>query len=308
MSAYLGIDVGGTGSRWAIADADGSPIARGAAEGATGHLFSDGPRAQFVKVVSEIASQAAGHGIEGIVAGVTGLGIPMHGLAKEILGGTLHVPAGAIRVMDDIELAYRILFRPGQGHLISAGTGSIGMHVTADGTVVRVGGRGLLIDDAGSGVWIALRALDLVYRDIDLHGSARETRVLAEALFGMVGGSDWDRVRAYVYGNDRGKIGTLAQAVAAAAIKDDATARKIFAEAGRELARLAEALVARCGAAPAAVIGRTPQLCEILRDNLISALPGVAVSFTSVDQALGAARMAAGVPHTKSAVQPGVQA
>ena len=41
--------------------------------------------------------------------------------------------------------------------------------------------------------------------------------ILAEELFTAMGGSDWSATRSYVYGSDRGRVGTLATAVARAA-------------------------------------------------------------------------------------------
>ncbi len=292
MTAFLGIDIGGTGSRWALVNAEGTEVARGSAAGATGHLFADAPRAQFADAIAEIAEAVAGHGVVCLDAGITGLGSAASGPARELIAAALQLDGSAVRVQDDIELGYRVLFAPGEGHLIAAGTGSVGVHITADDQVVRVGGRGLLIDDAGSGTWIALRALDRIYRDIDTHGAPAQTERLAASVFEMIGGDDWDAVRSYVYGNDRGRIGELARGVARAAEAGDREAASILTEAGRELARLAEALIGRCGAAPVAVVGRVPSLSPILRESLQAALGETDLRFEQIDQALGAARLA----------------
>src|SRR5690606_26142305 len=142
-----------------------------------------------------------------------------------------------------------------EGHLVSAGTGSIGIHVGVDGAMVRVGGRGILIDDAGSGSWIALRALDQVYRSLDRNGTFAEVEALADALFSLVGGAEWHDVRQYVYAGDRGKIGALAVAVGQAAAAGDNAALSILRDAGAELAGLALALQHRAGIRPVAIIG-----------------------------------------------------
>jgi len=292
MSVYMGIDIGGTGSRWCVVDADGNEVGRGACAGATGHLFADAPRGQFETVLDDIATATAGYGISAIEAGITGLGRTTAETARRLVSAKLGTAVDAVFVADDIELAFRVRFAPGGGHLIAAGTGSVGIHVTAAGQPVRVGGRGLLIDDAGSGTWIALRALDLVYRDIDRHGVAARTGTLAAALFEAVGGQDWDSVRSYIYGNDRGRIGALATSVAAAADAGDATAHELLRRAGEELARLGNDLIARCGPAPVAVMGRIPALSPIIRESLKGRLEEADVRFDSFDPALGAAMLA----------------
>ena len=58
MSRYLGIDVGGTASRWTFVGEDGSALTRGVAAGATGHLFNPVERDRFVKMVAEIGDTA----------------------------------------------------------------------------------------------------------------------------------------------------------------------------------------------------------------------------------------------------------
>src|SRR5690606_321284 len=114
-------------------------------------------------------------------------------------------------------------FAPGEGHLVAAGTGSVGLHIAQDGSFVRVGGRGILIDDAGSGSWIALKALDQIYRILDHTGSFARAEALAEQMFAEIGGNRWHDVRQFIYAGDRGRIGSLAVAVARAAEAGDET-------------------------------------------------------------------------------------
>ncbi|MBP0575292.1 hypothetical protein J8J27_31715, partial [Mycobacterium tuberculosis] len=82
---------------------------------------------------------------------------------------------------------------------------------------IQVGGRGILVDDGGSGAWIALAALKALFRRIDAVGRPDGMEILAAAIAEAVGGDGWPPVRAYVYGGERGRIGQLAPAVARAA-------------------------------------------------------------------------------------------
>ncbi|SFZ80556.1 BadF/BadG/BcrA/BcrD ATPase family protein, partial [Devosia enhydra] len=184
----LGIDVGGTASRWVALDAQGLEIGRGATPGATGHLFAALERQRFEAMAETIAAHRPSGQVGRIHIGATGLGPAMHGDAAAILSLHLGAPVSAVSCSDDMDLAYRAAFAPGEGHLVSAGTGSIGLHVMADGTLVRVGGRGLLIDDGGSGTWIALNALDRIYRRIDETGAPADAAILARHVFAAIGG------------------------------------------------------------------------------------------------------------------------
>jgi len=295
-SIHLGLDVGGTASRWVACDAAGSVVARGSVGGATAHVFNPAERARLATVFSQVASALADRGLEPTTfsGGLTGFGAAcadeIAGLAREALG----LPRDVVLLMDDIILAYAAHFQPGQGHLVSAGTGSIGIHVGAGGEVVRVGGRGILIDDAGSGSWIALRALDRLYRTLDHTGSFAGQQVLADQIFALVGGSDWHHVRQYVYAGDRGRIGALAVGVAKAADLGDETALEILREAGGELALLVQAMQARVGERPVAVIGGVLTLHPAIGSEVRAQLPGCDVSQPTLDTALAAAHLQLG--------------
>ena len=287
----LGVDVGGTASRWAAVDEVGNQVARGASSGATGHIFNPSERERLRLALTTVAEQVADAGLSAatVTVGLTGYGITVAAQVKALLSGIFAVPDAAIMVLDDVMLAYSAVFAPGEGHLVSAGTGSIGVHIGEETGLVRVGGRGILIGDAGSGSWIALRALDGMFRCLDRTGSFAEVEALAQHLFDLVGGSDWHAVRQYVYGGDRGRIGRLAVGVAQAAAEGDALARSILQGAGQELAALAQALVVRCGSKPIAFIGGVLSLHPAVTDAIATKLRGLSFQLPQADVALSAA-------------------
>lgn len=290
---HLGLDVGGTASRWVACDTDGQVVARGSVGGATAHVFNPAERQRLGTALGQVAEAVAAAGLEpiGLVGGLTGFGVAASDDIRLLASEALGLTQDRILVMDDIILAYAAHFQPGQGHLVSAGTGSIGVHVAADGTTTRVGGRGILIDDAGSGSWIALQALDQIYRVLDRTGSYDAVEALAEAIFTLVGGAEWHDVRQYVYAGDRGRIGALAVGVGRAAEAGDATALDILRQAGTELAGLAKALAARVGERPVAFIGGVLQLHPVIGAQIRAQLPGLEVSRPPIDSALAAARL-----------------
>ena len=290
---YLGIDIGGTACRWVLCDAAGDEIARGATGGATGHVFNPIERERLQAALTVIAEQARPHAatIAALAVGMTGFGSTVADEVKALLAATFGVATERLIVIDDITLAFAAVFEPGEGHLVSAGTGSIGLHLGDDGRYVRVGGRGILVDDAGSGSWIALRAVDQMFRSLDRTGSFDQVAPLAREIFAVTGGDDWHAVRQFIYGSDRGRIGTLATAVAAAARQDDATALAIIEDAGRELAGLAKALVARAGEKPVGFIGGVLALHPAVTEAIAAELAGADLRFPSADAALAAARL-----------------
>ena len=289
----LGIDIGGTASRWALTDETGALIARGSAAGATGHFFNPAERARLEATLSDIAAQvsASSSSLGAVVAGITGFGSVGEIEVKQTLTQRFGVAADRLTVIDDISLAYASVFEPGEGHLVSAGTGSIGLHVGAEAGYVRVGGRGILVDDGGSGSWIALRALDEIFRGLDRRGDFSEVQALADAVFSLIGGNDWHAVRGFVYGGDRGRIGTLATAVALAAHAGDPLALRILDQAGRELARLAAALVARTEARPTRFTGGVLKLHPVVFAAIAEELHGLDVAVTETDAALAASTL-----------------
>jgi N-acetylglucosamine kinase-like BadF-type ATPase len=295
----LGLDGGGTATRWALRASDGTIVARGAGEGVSGHLFTADAmamaRARLAAILVEVRTAAGARPLAGVGGGITGLGrdTPVAAALAAVIAGLAGVPVAAVRLMGDVEVAFHAAFRPGEGHLVYAGTGSVGCHVAADGAVVTVGGRGILIDDAGSAAWIARTALSHVLRSEDAAPGSGWSTPLGDALAGRIGGTAWDAVRAAVYGVERGAIGRLALPVAAAAGAGDPVATGILAEAGRELARLATILVARFGPVPVALAGGAVDLHPALAASFAAAIPTRATLVRpTLDPAATAARLA----------------
>ena len=292
LSIHLGLDVGGTASRWVACGPDGAVLARGKVAGATGHVFNPVEQDRLRAVLQSVAGALADAGlvVGSVTAGMTGYGSVVADAAKALVQDSF-AGAGDIVLMDDIFLAYLAQFEPGEGHLVSAGTGSIGVHIGRDGAMVRVGGRGILIDDAGSGSWIALQALDRLYRLLDRQGSFAGAERLAEQLFALMGGSGWHDVRQFIYGGDRGRIGTLALAVAQAANEGDASAATILRDAGGELAALAGALTVRLGQRPIGFIGGVLGLHPSISAEIQRQLAGQDVRLLHADASLAAAQL-----------------
>ena len=269
----LGIDAGGTQTRWALATADGAIVADGAVEGLSAlQMGSDAGRAAVHATFATLCKQVLAVGQpRAVVAGLTGFGGDDVALAQT-LATLLALDAADVSLGNDIEIAYRDSFEPGEGYLVYAGTGSIAAWIDVDGGFHRAGGRGVLLDDGGGGYWIAREALRHIWRREDEAPGSWHSSPMAEAVFAQLGGSDWSLSRAFMYGQDRGAIGRLALAVAASADADP-LALDILQRAGQELARLALALTARYGPRPVVLAGRAAQLHPAIAAAMCAALP-----------------------------------
>lgn len=290
----LGIDAGGTKTRWALADATEKIIAEGAAVGMTAlQMATEHGRAHLRETMAAIARDLpAASKPAKICAGMTGYsegGDAIRALVANVFG----LNADVVALHSDIEIACLDLFAPGEGYVIYAGTGSIAAFIDANNRTHRAGGHGAILDDAGGGYWIAVEALRQIWRSEDAEPDSWKRSPMATEMFKRIGGSDWPATRAFVYQKERGEIGSLALAVAAAAEQDPA-AMEVLRRAGMELARLGNAMIARFGLRPIALAGRVAQLHPIIERTLRAALPaGVDFSVRASDAHIAAAHIAA---------------
>lgn len=260
---------------------------------------SEAGRAQLQTTLEDLRNNLAlgGHGAPlRTVAGFSGYSddAAQRQRLEALVAQALQLPGGTVAVVSDITLAYLDCFAPGEGYLVYAGTGSIAVGMDRDGRLHRAGGRGGLLDDGGSGYWIAREALQHVWRAEDEAPGCWCDSVLARTMFAQIGGSTWPQTRDFVYQGSRGQVGELALAVAGAAREGDAVARDILHRAGLELARLAAALTRRHGPRPIALAGRAAQLHPLIPGAMRDALTGIAApKLVELHSHVTAARLAA---------------
>jgi N-acetylglucosamine kinase-like BadF-type ATPase len=294
----LGIDAGGSSTRWIVRHADGDDplggpnggpeLARGRLGPLSGLAFlggdADDERRAAEARVAQLARDVRGRiaeepggprALHAVYAGVTGLsdGDPAARALAGLLAEHLAVPAARVRVVNDMALAYRCAFAPGEGVLVYAGTGSTAVHVASGGALLRAGGHGYLIDDAGGGFWIGRHALRAVLREADRRGGPAVS-ALADAIYDALGSREWPVIRRRVYGGGRAEVAALVPAVRHALAAGDKEAARIVSAAGRELARLADVLLARLDRPlPVALAGGASGLGAPLRKAVMAALP-----------------------------------
>ena len=316
MRLGLGLDVGGTQCRWALADAQGQVVQEGLAGSFNGQqVHTKAGRdhiAQALAAVRQVvhtaaAAVAAGAAASGgqpapvaAWAGVTGFDGHGGEALQVHLARCLGLSPGALQLFNDVELAHRVSLPKGSGYLVYAGTGCIATYLDEQDRLQRVGGRGETLGDDGSGYWIGCQALKAVWRAEDEDPGYTQNSLLAQALFQAVGGATWEDTRRFMHLASRGDVGRLALAVAAVADLDP-LARGLLQSAGLELARLAALLIRHHGPRPVWLAGGAFDLHPLLQTSLVHGLPpGISVNRLHFSAHRGAARHAVGVPEYPS--------
>lgn len=290
----LGLDAGGTTTRWVLLGDAGQSLAEGKVAGLSGlHMNNElgvrRLRSELGRVASDLAAARGGLRVK-VVGGFTGVDGHSPELAA-LMGAVLAVDTSDVRVMSDIEVAYRGEFKPGEGYIVYAGTGSIAAFIDANNEFQRAGGRGVGLDDGGGGYWMAREALRHIWRREDERPGAWKNSPLAAAIFKRIGSSEWSDSRAFFYSRERGEIGMLAMALQETADADPIS-RDILRQAGVELARLGAAMTNRFGARPIALAGRAAKLHPIIEATMRERLSTVAITFIETSAHLSAARLA----------------
>lgn len=294
---FLGMDVGGTQTRWALVTAGGELIAEGVADGFSGVALASDNENEIVrdrlKAVAEMTARWQLNGrLCGAHAGVTGIGADAP-LLVSMIAHAFNLPRSQVVVTSDAELIFHAVLAPSEGYLVYAGTGSIAAYIDGTGVLHRAGGRGVMLDDAGAGYWIAREALRRIWRREDVQPDVWQNSPMACALFAIVGGDSSIFSARYLMEKERGEIGMLARVVAAHA-NDDALAAEILRDAGVELARLAQAMTRRYGERRIVVAGRASKLHPLIESAMRRAMPvNAKIEFRQVQAHVAAARMAA---------------
>jgi glucosamine kinase len=293
----LGIDAGGSSTRWLLLTGEGKTLATGSVAATSGHIFTPEDRernfarlSQLCQDVLKIAKPDA------VVGGLTGLypNTESQTILNQLVAETFGIDVTKVHLDNDMHVAYAAAFEPGEGVLVYAGTGSVGYHETATGQIVSAGGYGYLIDDYGAGYWIGHEAIKQIMRQADELGQPSDT-ILAKAVYDVLGGSNWEHVVSVIYGeNPRTILATLVPATVKAAGAGDTNAVRILQNAGHELARLANVILKRLDQQlPVAFSGGISKASHLITNALGAALPkGTALHVVSTEPVQAAAKLA----------------
>ncbi len=208
------------------------------------------------------------------------------------------LPRVPLAIVNDAQLVLAAGTPAGWGAALICGTGSIAYGRDAAGHQARAGGWGHVLGDEGSGYAVGLAALRAIMRAFD--GRAPAT-ALTQAVLGRWGlTAPPDLVgRAYRQTLTPADLAALAPLVEAAAVAGDAVAGAILADAGRELALAAAAVIRALNLpppVPCALAGGLIVKGKALRQHFLAAAQAASLELDPVtpvvEPAQGALRLA----------------
>jgi glucosamine kinase len=282
----LGIDVGASSSKFVVMNAKGLVLETGTSDPFSGHVFNTESRAANFAILEKLLTRVKPFQIASVTAGITGLSLEVALEFQVFIAQSLELQREQVHVTNDMDLAYHANFTPGAGILVYAGTGSIAYHVATDGAVLRSGGYGFLIDDAGGGFWIGREALKLALFRLERGISDPLSRL----IFEHIGGSDWDVVRSFAYGGGRQALASLAPIVGIAVNQGSTDAQELLIQAANALVKLAQNMRFKLEKLPIVFAGGVFNVSPLLEETIRQTYPEA--TFNRASSALSAARMA----------------
>lgn len=246
QNIFLGIDGGGTGCRALIVDAVGHVLGSGKGPLANYHHAGwDGAERALADVFSDATAErglsgpcsAAFLGLAGVTAAAD-----RERFAEIAARLNFALPKG-VDVDHDVRIAHAGGLAGQPGIALIAGTGSSSYGRSADGRSWYIGWDALA-DDAGSGYWLGLRAIQLGVRAADGRG---EPTALEQIVFSFLQIRGLDELMARMQSGSLGKreIASLAPRVLESADGGDAVAARLCVEGAEELALMISTVAGR---------------------------------------------------------------
>ena len=244
MPHYLGIDGGGTRTTAWLTDERKRVLGRSVAVASNPLKVGFAAAKREVLRAARAAFRDAGlrfGNLEAVCVGLAGVDRPqVHRPLLAWLRRT--IPARHHLLTSDAAIAMRAAIGDSPGIIVISGTGSISYGRDERGRVLRSGGWGAPLDDAGSGYDLGRKAIIAALRDYD--GRGPYTQLTAKICAAL---KIPDITRVILLPLTPQDIAALFPLVLAAARRRDSVARQLGDEAGKDLADLALALLKRFG-------------------------------------------------------------
>ncbi|MBK8096808.1 MAG: hypothetical protein IPK26_06855 [Planctomycetes bacterium] len=235
---YLGLDVGGSRCRFEWLPAIPPP-----ADAAGVQPAVVGDEATIAALAARLMGATRERTPEAAVCALAGVG--ERATADRLTAGLQASGiAFPVAVVGDVLAAAAGALGDGPGVLLWAGTGSFAMARGADGRLVRVGGRGFLLGDQGSGYDLVRRAAAAALLALD--GLGPET-ALGQALVAAFGAPSVARLGAVLQRLDTGAVAQRLGVVLEVAARGDAVAQAVLEEGMQALVLLLLAAVRQAG-------------------------------------------------------------
>ncbi len=236
----LGIDGGGSQTRALLCNQSGDILGRGRSgptnPKSTSHTEL---QIQLQAAIAQALSGTQGTPPAAIHLGIAGASdVESQNILAQLTRHCIGAENSKITVGHDLEIALEGGLLGAHGLVLVAGTGSACYGKSPNGNEIQCGGWGELVDDAGSGSWIGLRALQVCVRQAD---GRLLPSPLKQAVMDYLEIESMDAFKTRIHGRglSRKERAQLAPIVLNLAQSGDPAAHHIMIEAIDELCALA---------------------------------------------------------------------
>ena len=246
MKTFLGVDGGGSKTRFVLIDERGEVLASHL-EGTAYYIEIglDATREMLVRGIRQTLEQA---GVSATQLTYAFVSLPSYGEDQSLIAlldalPSAALPSGSYRCDNDMVCAWAGALAGADGITVASGTGSIA-YGEFQGRTARAGGWGELFSDEGSSYWLAREGLRLfsrmsdgrtargpLYEHIRRHFKLEQDLDLCAAIYGEGAAQ-------------RSQLAQLSQIVTRAAAEGDEAAADLIRQAAAELADLVDAVAA----------------------------------------------------------------
>lgn len=248
---YGGVEGGGTHSKLIVCDEKGNEVV--SVNGpATNHWMIGIP--ECARRIADMVAEAKRKANIGEAVRLRSLGLSLSGCEDEVTNKTLEAEIDTKQLADHYVICSDTLgsiatATADGGLVLIAGTGSNAFLRNPEGNTFNCGGWGHMLGDEGSAWWISHRVIKAVFDDMDnLNKAPADIAVawhLIQEHFEVQTRTD---LLQHCYASfEKSKFARLCEKLATAANDGDQLCRWAFAEAGRNLAKMAQALLQQAG-------------------------------------------------------------
>lgn len=292
-TAFIGVDAGGTTTRALLAALDGTVLATGRGDGANAASSGTDVTAVIAGTIEQVLRDHDPASVAGGVIAIAGGGASSDEVAAELGARWRRLGlSGTPAIVIDVLAAFAAGTARPDGVVLAAGTGAVAAAIEGRRIVRRADGRGWLVGDAGSAVWLGIEGTRAALDALDGRGPETDlARSIPTAL--GVDGEDAatiaDRIVRGVYGGTPASLGRLAPTVVEAAERGDGVATSIVSAAVEALTRTLEAVVGPTEPGivvlAGSLLGRPEPLGQRLHEIVAARWPGARVRYAASGEA-----------------------